>query len=274
MCVNDASPTRFSPYSKNPSTILGDGLRSLLDPIIIPRRCGAKPHHRFEVGFASIEGVFHHWIFWIFVGYLSGSVPFGLWIGFARGVDIRQSGSGNLGATNTGRVLGKGWGGVCFVLDVLKGMAPVLLSGWVMGCLGVGSPQPIQAWWWMATAGAAILGHVYPIGLGFKGGKGVATGLGVLLGFWPILTPPGLIATIVWVLMVAAFGYVSLASIVAVTTIPLLVWGRMALTGQSLIEGLPFIVPTTMLAILVVVRHRGNIVRLRAGTEPKVGRGN
>ncbi len=211
------------------------------------------------------------WIGWVLLGYASGSVPFGWLIGRVCGVDIRGHGSGNVGATNVGRVLGRKWGGICLSLDLLKGLGPVLLSGWAMGCLREPGIAPSQAWQWMAVGAGAMLGHMYPVWLGFKGGKGVATGLGVTLGFWPTLTIPAAAAAAVWGVTLGLWRYVSVASMAAAATVPLLVLARWGVTGRSFGETAPFFIPTLVLAVLVFVRHRGNIARLRVGTEPKVG---
>jgi acyl phosphate:glycerol-3-phosphate acyltransferase len=219
------------------------------------------------------------WGIWLVGSYLLGSVPFGLLIGLTRGVDIRDSGSGNVGATNAGRVLGRGWGILCFILDVLKGLGPTLGYGFWSGLAGV-TPltepaseigSALAALGWMAVASAAVFGHVFPIWLRFKGGKGVATGLGVLLGFWPVLTLPGITTALIWVALVKLKGYVSLASVVASGSLPLLAvvsglcWQRKP--GEIAV----YAGVGAVLAILIALRHRGNLSRLRAGTEPKAG---
>lgn len=214
------------------------------------------------------------WIAWVVLGYLAGSIPFGLLIGRLRGVDIRRAGSGNVGATNVGRLLGRRWGVACFVLDVLKGAAPVLLAGWGMGLLGRVDIAAGEAWWWLAVGAAAVLGHVFPVWLKFRGGKGVATSFGVLLGLWPLMTLPGLAALATWLVVAAATRYVSLASIIAAVGLPVylyLIWGLGR--GRSLHELLPLLLVAAALALLVIVRHCGNIARLLAGTESKIGGG-
>jgi glycerol-3-phosphate acyltransferase PlsY len=213
------------------------------------------------------------WGIWLVGSYLVGSVPFGLLIGLTRGVDIRAVGSGNVGATNAGRVLGRSWGILCFALDVCKGLAPTLGYGIYAGLSGVEPSSEtggaLAALGWMAVASAAVFGHVFPVWLLFKGGKGVATGLGVLLGFWPVLTLPGLATAAVWIVTAKRTGYVSLASIAAAGSLPPLAlisglyWQRQP--GEIVV----YVGVSVVLALLIALRHRDNLSRLRAGTEPK-----
>jgi glycerol-3-phosphate acyltransferase PlsY len=207
------------------------------------------------------------WLSWLVGAYLAGSVPFGLLLGRLKGVDIRQYGSGNVGATNAGRVLGRPWGIACFLLDVGKGLAPVLGYGLATGPTEQGGAM--GALGWLAIGAAAVVGHVFPVWLKFRGGKGVATALGVLLGYWPVLTVPGLVAGLIWVAVVKATGYVSLASMVAAATLPVLAVASGLVLGLTAGEIAVFVGLTALLAGLVIVRHRGNIARLRAGTEGK-----
>lgn len=207
------------------------------------------------------------WFGWILAAYLIGALPFGFLIGKLQGVDLRTVGSGNVGATNVGRVLGRKWGAACFALDLLKGAAPVLAYGRAMA--GDGALELLV---WLAVAAAAVLGHVFPIYLRFKGGKGVATGLGVLLGFWPVLTLPGLAAAGLWLATLGATRYVSLASVLAAASLPLLTAISAWAWGRPAPELALYVAVTLLLALLVVLRHRDNIARLRAGTEPQVGR--
>jgi len=208
--------------------------------------------------------------FWVLMGYLCGSVPFGLLLGLAQGVDIRQSGSGNIGATNALRVLGRKTGVVCFGLDVLKGLVPVLTASWAMGYIG-GPHNQGQAWEWLVVATSPIVGHIYPVWLRFKGGKGVATGLGAMLGVWPALTWPGLCAIVVWAVTVGVWRYVSLASVVSAVSVPLVVAITVLGFGQRWADAVPFVIMTSLLAGLVIVRHWNNLGRIRAGSEPKIG---
>jgi glycerol-3-phosphate acyltransferase PlsY len=214
----------------------------------------------------------------LLTGYLVGAIPFGLLIGLARGTDIRKYGSGNIGATNAGRVLGKKWGLVVFALDVLKGLIPVLLAGYLIK-IGLFS-QPMDASLiaaqliWLSVAAACVLGHMFPVYLRFSGGKGVATALGVLLGIYPYYTSAGLIALTVWGVVVMISRYVSLASIVAVIVFPVIVAVSIQIRASEW-GGWSSLWPIQAFAIvvagLVVYRHRGNIARLLAGQENKIG---
>src|SRR5215213_4493403 len=144
------------------------------------------------------------------VAYLLGSIPVGLIVGKSKGVDPRKAGSGNIGATNVGRLLGKKFFAIVFVLDLLKGLLPMLAAAYVLrGEL----PDRRTYLLWLAVGFAAIAGHMFSLFLGFKGGKGVATSTGVLLGLWPYYTIPGLVGAGVWVIAFKVWRYVSLASI-------------------------------------------------------------
>lgn len=180
--------------------------------------------------------------------YLLGSVPTGLLLARALGVNIRETGSGNIGATNVYRTMGRKVGILTLIGDCLKGLIPVLVAKWL------GLPEL-----WIAAIGlAAFLGHVYSIFLRFKGGKGVATALGVFLGTSPLSV---LIAVVVFALVLYKWRYVSLASIVAAALIPVIVW----LVGCQP----ELAVMSLAIAGVVIFRHRENIARLRAGTESK-----
>lgn len=210
------------------------------------------------------------------LAYLCGSVPFGLLIGRLRGVDLRAVGSGNIGATNCGRILGKRWGIACFVLDLLKGFVPVFAAGWWFGLIGGGGgagavPSPADEWAWLAVAAMSVVGHVFPIWLGFRGGKGVATGLGAILGVWPYLTIPALGAAATWVLFAGTLRYVGLASVVTVTFLPLYVLVGMWVMGHPTGRAVPYLVITSTIALLIVWRHRGNLRRTWEGTESRLG---
>lgn len=180
------------------------------------------------------------------VAYIVGSIPTGLLLARASGVDIRATGSGNIGATNVYRTLGRTVGIATLLGDCLKGLVPVLVAR----KLGFADP-------WVAAVGlAAFLGHVYTIFLGFKGGKGVATALGVFLGVSPLSV---LGALVLFIGIVATTRYISLGSIIAAAAMPFLV---AAVERRPLLVGM-----TLVIAVIVIVKHRENIRRLREGTE-------
>ncbi|MFA7369554.1 MAG: glycerol-3-phosphate 1-O-acyltransferase PlsY [Kiritimatiellales bacterium] len=191
-------------------------------------------------------------IFLAALAYIIGSIPFGLLISKAKGVDIRKQGSGNIGATNVLRCLGKPLGITCFVLDALKGFLPAALFPMI------GKLDPTFG---ILFGTAAILGHNFPVFLKFKGGKGVATSAGVLLGVAPLAVVIGLIA---WVVVFYASGYVSLGSIIAALVV--------VITGWTAGYGPVIAIALTLLGGLTIYRHRTNIQRLAAGTEHKFQR--
>ena len=214
------------------------------------------------------------WPLWVAVGFLSGSIPFGVILAKAHGVNLRTVGSGNVGATNVGRALGRKWGFLCFFLDAAKGAAPVLAAGAITGALGasVVKTDPSVMIGWIATAYAALLGHVFSPWIGFKGGKGVATGFGAMVAMWPVLTWPLLMALATWLVCMKFTRIVSLSSMVAGISIP--AWCALTLPWPTAGDpGTPWwpIAGTAVLAMLVMVTHRANIKRLIAGTEPRVG---
>lgn len=182
--------------------------------------------------------------------YLLGSVPFGLLIGWWRGVDVREQGSRNIGATNVFRVVGKGEAAATLLLDGMKGAAPVLAAR------GLSAGDA-----WVAAAGcAALLGHCFPVFLRFRGGKGVATGLGAVLAALPAV---GLTALLIWLLTAFCFRYSSLAALVAAASIPV---ATAAWEGPG-----PLLVFAVALAALIAARHHANIRRLWRGEEQKIG---
>ena len=215
-----------------------------------------------------------NWPIWIALAFLSGSIPFGVILAKAHGVDLRKVGSGNVGATNVGRALGRKWGFLCFFLDALKGAVPVIAAGRATGALGtpVTDMPPADLWWWSATVFAALLGHIFSPWIGFKGGKGVATGFGALVAMWPVLTWPVLLALAAWLVSMRATRIVSLSSMVAGCSLPL--WCAITLPWPADgAVGSPWrpMVITGALAVAVMLTHRANIRRLLAGTEPRVG---
>lgn len=203
--------------------------------------------------------------------YLVGSIPTGYIIGRARGVDVRTQGSGNIGATNVGRVLGRKWGYLCFLLDVLKGFAPVLAAGLLLHDVTGGVPPLDHQAAWLLVGMGTILGHIFTVFLKFKGGKGVATSLGAVLGFYPYFTWAGLAAFGLWIVVVLIWRYVSLASIVAAVAFPLLFVGACLALGRPVGALWPLLAFASAMALLVVVRHRANVRRLLDGTENKIG---
>ena len=204
--------------------------------------------------------------------YLLGSIPFGVIIARAHGVDLRAHGSGNIGATNVGRVLGRRWGYLCFVLDVLKGFIPVLLVGLYLRRGSEGLPSAYEQAAWLAVAFGAIVGHVFSLWMRFRGGKGVATSLGVLMGFFPYFTWAALAALAVWVVVVLIWRYVSLASVTAAAAFPLLFLAVCLVAGWPVGRLWPLLAFAAAMAALVIVRHRSNLARLLAGTENRIGR--
>ncbi|KZY56546.1 glycerol-3-phosphate acyltransferase [Erythrobacter sp. HI0063] len=183
------------------------------------------------------------------LGYLIGSIPFGLLLTKAAGLgDVRQQGSGNIGATNVLRTGNKKVAAATLLLDLAKGFVPVALAGAIWGEVAMAF-----------AAGAAVIGHCYPVWLGFKGGKGVATNAGVSFGLaWPI----GLVYAAVWLGVLAAFRISSLAGLCAVV----------AAAAAAPLFGYPQFFPVLdAIAVLVIYLHRANIARLLKGEEPKVG---
>jgi glycerol-3-phosphate acyltransferase PlsY len=190
----------------------------------------------------------------VLIAYLAGSIPFAYLAGKANGIDLREHGSGNLGATNAVRVLGKGIGGLVYLADTLKGMLPALLLPRY-----IDSAHPDL--WAIAFGVAAITGHVKPIFLlGQGGGKGVATAGGVFFGLAPLAA---LISFVCFVATVAITRYASVGSLVAAVTLP---------TAIFFVYGpTPLFMISCVIGLFVFWMHRGNISRLRSGTEPKIG---
>ncbi len=219
------------------------------------------------------------WLGCMIGAYLLGSIPFGVLIGRARGIDIREHGSRNIGATNVGRVLGRRYGLLCFFLDMAKGAIPVLVAGNMLDTLGHTTLESGagQLWLWMLVALAALAGHMFSPFLGFGGGKGVATAFGGLVAMWPILTIPALIALGSWILVVMSTRVVSIASMAAALIMPIATLVMMLLSGgrsdpqpatlDILASGSAPLLTTVGIAGLVLWRHRSNIRRLLRGEE-------
>jgi acyl phosphate:glycerol-3-phosphate acyltransferase len=204
------------------------------------------------------------------VAYLVGSVPFGLLVGKMRGIDVRTAGSGNIGATNVGRLLGAKFFALVFLLDMLKGLAPMIAAGAVLGFV---AGDPLTYLLWLAVGAASIVGHMFSVFLKFKGGKGVATSAGVVLGLFPYFTLPAATALAIWGGLFARTKIVSLASIAAAIAFPIVYLGFAIAGGWNPHrEQLPLLVFSILMALMIVVRHRSNISRLRAGTEHRFSR--
>jgi glycerol-3-phosphate acyltransferase PlsY len=217
--------------------------------------------------------------------FLLGSIPFGLIIAKAKGIDIRQHGSGNIGATNVLRVVGKKYGITCLVLDALKGFIPTLVAISLIRFTGMKNPMTIHALapfahdfpmltaqiFQVVTGLFAILGHNYSPWVGFKGGKGIATSAGVLIALMPAAI---VILIVVWLAVFFISKYVSLASIVAAAALPLVtLWGSWF--HGKIADGTwnkPLFAFNLLVAILAIWKHRTNIRRLRAGTEHRFQR--
>jgi glycerol-3-phosphate acyltransferase PlsY len=188
----------------------------------------------------------------LILSYFLGSLPFGLIVAFRwRGVDIRKYGSGNIGATNVYRALGRGPGAVVFVLDILKGLIPVLIARQWM---------PNDAWTAVGVAILAILGHTFSVFLKFRGGKGAATSLGVIIGLdWRV----AVVTFVVWFIVLAISRFVSLASIAGAVSVPVMMF--------ALGMPLPYKIFGLVAGACVIAKHRSNISRLMNGTEARIG---
>lgn len=210
----------------------------------------------------------------VLAAYLLGSIPFGLLVSKSQGLDIREHGSKNIGATNVWRVMGKKWGLLTFACDVGKGLAAVLFGKWLAARWAIHVPLPhgheridflAADFAGIAAAMGCILGHNFPVWLRFKGGKGVATTLGVIFGMMPLAA---LITFAIWGLIFKISRYVSLASLLAAVALPIVVVGLLFLGGLHGWGNFYFAVAA---ALLVIRRHRENIKRLLAGTENRFG---
>ncbi|MEO8351636.1 MAG: glycerol-3-phosphate 1-O-acyltransferase PlsY [Chthoniobacteraceae bacterium] len=210
----------------------------------------------------------------VILAYLLGSIPFGLIISKSQGIDIRQLGSGNIGATNVWRMVGKKSGLLTFIGDVAKGLVAVLAAKWIAAHWAIHVPLshgherieffPLD-FAGIAAAMGCILGHSFPVWLGFRGGKGVATSLGVIIGMMPLAA---LLAFGVWAITFKLSRYVALASIAAAVSFPVIVIGLMFTTGGN---GWGYFFFSVAASLLVIRRHRDNIKRLMDGTEHRFG---
>jgi glycerol-3-phosphate acyltransferase PlsY len=196
--------------------------------------------------------------------YLLGSIPFGYLAGKIGGIDVRKAGSGNIGATNVVRVLGKRYGYPVFVLDFLKGFGAVKISMSIATDARPewGSPEIFGVF----AAVASVIGHSFPLWLKFRGGKGVATSAGALFGLMPVAT---LIAIVIWVLVFWFTRYVSVASLVTSAALPLVI---LIMTRLNQIRGNALFYSSLGIAAVVIWRHRSNFSRLMRGSEPRFTR--
>ena len=199
-----------------------------------------------------------------FASYLIGSIPAGYIAGRIVGIDIRTVGSGNIGATNVTRVLGKRYGYPVFIVDFLKGFAAVGMS--IMIAKRAQPASVPSELFGVVGAVACVLGHSFPVWLGFKGGKGVASSAGALFGLMPRVA---LIAVAVWLIIFYLTRYVSVASMTAALAVPITIASMMFL-GQT--GGTALLYFSICLAAVVIVRHRSNLSRLVRGTEPRFKR--
>ena len=197
--------------------------------------------------------------------YFVGSIPFGLIVGKAKGIDPRTQGSGNIGATNVGRLLGGKFFALVFTLDLLKGMLPMLAGAYLVRNFDLQSKPYLL---WMLVGAGAIAGHLFPIYLKFKGGKGVATSAGVLLGLWPFYTLPAFVVIGIFLLVFLISRTVSLGSIIGslafAPTYALFGWWQ----GWPIVgKQLPLLIFAIVMSLMITWKHRANIQRLLAGTE-------
>lgn len=209
------------------------------------------------------------------LSYFIGSIPFGLLVGLAKGVDPRKAGSGNIGATNVGRLLGGKFFGIVFTLDLLKSLLPMLAAGVILRHgLGGGTTYDASHYaLWLLVGLAAILGHMFSVFLRFQGGKGVATSAGVMVGLYPFYTLPAVLAIVVFVMALMRWRIMSLASILGAVAFPVAyICAALILNWPMTRQQLPLLICAILMAGLVVLRHRANIARLRAGTERPLSR--
>ena len=208
----------------------------------------------------------------ILAAYFIGAIPFGLIVGRSRGIDPRKAGSGNIGATNVGRLLGVQFFALVFFLDVLKGLLPMLAASVIVHHY-FSDPDALVYLLWLLVGLMAILGHMFSCFISFKGGKGVSTSAGVVLGLFPFYTWPGLICLGTWALLFAWCRMVSLASIIAAGLFPVafVVLGLLGWYPLT-VRQWPLILFSALVAVMIIYKHRANIARLRNGTEHRFKR--
>jgi acyl phosphate:glycerol-3-phosphate acyltransferase len=195
------------------------------------------------------------------ISYLTGAIPWGFVIGKLKGVDIREHGSGNIGATNVTRTIGKRWGVLCFFIDFLKGFLPVIVVKILFPNILFLTSTQISIAIILAVLGT-VIGHMYPIYLKFKGGKGVSTGAGALVAITPYAVICGLV---VWVTVFKISKYVSLASIISAVSVAILSFIFSCTNIYPLNTALLYFI--VFVAVMAVIKHKSNIKRLLNGTE-------
>ena len=200
----------------------------------------------------------------VIASYLLGSIPFGYLAGRMAGIDIRNCGSGNVGATNVIRTLGKGYGYPVFALDFLKGLGAVKMS--ILIATRMHSEWNPLEMFGIVAAISSVLGHSFPVWLGFRGGKGVATSAGALFGLAPVAA---LVGVAIWIVTFWLTRYVSVASIAAAAALPFVI---LITTWLSRTTGKLLFYSSVCLAVVVIWRHRSNLSRLMRGTEPRFTR--
>jgi acyl phosphate:glycerol-3-phosphate acyltransferase len=198
------------------------------------------------------------------LGYLFGSFPAGYFAGRIAGTDVRSAGSGNIGATNVLRVLGKPWGYTVFFIDAFKGFAAVRVAFFMAERLTVARPQAV--YFAILAAVMCVVGHTFPIWLRFKGGKGVATSVGAIFGLMPVAA---VTIFLIWAIVFEITRYVSVASIIAASSCPVAV---ALYIRWKIIEGAGLLYFSIVMAIFIVWRHRSNFSRLLNGTEQRFTR--
>jgi glycerol-3-phosphate acyltransferase PlsY len=206
------------------------------------------------------------------VAYFIGSIPFGLIVGKLKGIDVREHGSKNIGATNVGRLLGKRYFFLVTLLDALKSMLPLIAASVVMAGVPEHERYPLLYAVWIGVGVSAMLGHIFSIFLGFRGGKGVATSAGIVLGLWPYYTIAGVLTISLFILIVYITRYISVGSILASAMFPVF-YILLGLSRGWPVFGTqwPLLAMAVGVALLILIRHRDNLKRLRAGTEKKFG---
>lgn len=198
------------------------------------------------------------WSIALVAAYLIGAIPFGWLIGMMHRIDVRTVGSGNIGATNVYRSVGHKWGIIAFVCDFLKGFVPTLVAA---HCFADVEHLPI------AVGLMTVIGHMYTCFMGFKGGKGIATGFGMLVALapWLVLTSFALFCLTVW-----RSHYISLGSILAAAFLAVTTWIPIPFLNPQGFHNIPLCTVITFVGVFAIWKHRANIARLRAGTESKI----